>query len=58
MAPLAIGHTTLAPTEVEGFKFPAGSKFLVNLSFIMKDPRNFPEPELFNPERFLGADGK
>jgi len=58
VAPLAIAHTTLAATEVEGFKFPAGSKFLVNLSFIMKDPRNFPEPELFNPERFLGADGK
>eukprot|EP00092_Neocalanus_flemingeri_P003772 GFUD01004058.1.p1 GENE.GFUD01004058.1~~GFUD01004058.1.p1 ORF type:complete len:486 (-),score=123.42 GFUD01004058.1:441-1898(-) len=58
VAPVSIAHRTLAPTEVKDFKFPAGSVFFANLSFIMKDPENFPQPEVFNPERFIGTDGK
>ena len=58
VAPLSIAHRTLATTEVEGFTFSAGSAFFANLSFIMKDPNNFPRPDLFDPERFLGDDGK
>ena len=55
--PLSIIHRTVAATQVDGFTFPTGSLFLANLSFIMKDPNNFPKPELFDPERFIGTDG-
>ena len=58
VAPLTIIHRTLATTKIDGFTFPTGSLFLANLSFIMKDPNNFPKPELFDPERFIGTDGK
>eukprot|EP00092_Neocalanus_flemingeri_P047908 GFUD01054451.1.p1 GENE.GFUD01054451.1~~GFUD01054451.1.p1 ORF type:complete len:130 (+),score=26.40 GFUD01054451.1:75-464(+) len=44
-------------TEVEGFLFPAGSTFFANLSAIMLDPDHFPQPEVFNPERFIGIGG-
>ena len=56
--PLTIIHRTLAATQIDGFTFPTGSLFLANLSFIMKDPNNFPKPELFDPERFISTDGK
>ena len=32
--------------------------FLVNLSFIMHDPRYFSDPSKFNPGRFLDTQGK
>lgn len=35
-----------------------GSQVLVNLSFIMKDPKYFENPLKFNPHRFLDQDGK
>ena len=56
--PLSIAHRTLSPTQVDGFTFPAGSAFFANLSFIMKDPINFPQPEVFDPSRFIGENAK
>ena len=56
--PLTIIHRTLAATQVDGFVFPTGSVFLANLSFIMKDHKNFTNPELFDPERFINTDRK
>merc|ERR1712168_1220559 len=31
---------------------------MCNLQHIMMDPNNFYDPEAFNPERFIGEDGK
>ena len=58
VAPLSIAHKTLSPTEVEGFLFPEGSVFLANLTLIMRDQKSFPQPNFFNPDRFIGANGK
>eukprot|EP00092_Neocalanus_flemingeri_P011092 GFUD01011940.1.p1 GENE.GFUD01011940.1~~GFUD01011940.1.p1 ORF type:complete len:480 (+),score=113.71 GFUD01011940.1:179-1618(+) len=57
VAPMTLLHKTNANTRVEGFTFDSGSWFVVNLSSIMMDPENFPEPEVFNPDRFLGPSG-
>ena len=58
VGPLALVHKTRGWVEVEGVRFPPGSSFLSNLQFIMRDPTNFHQPETFNPERFIGEDGR
>ena len=58
ITPLAIGHRNRASVEVEGFFFPPNSTFMSNLHFIMRDPTQFQDPEVFNPERFIGEDGR
>ena len=58
IAPLAVGHQTRGWVEVEGYTFPPGSDFMSNLQFIMRDNNNFENPETFNPERFIGEDGR
>jgi len=58
VAPLSITHRTLSATTVDGFTFPEGSVFVANLTCIMQDQDNFPQPHLFNPKRFIGDSGK
>ena len=55
---MSLGHTTHTVTEAGGFTFPAGSQFLANLSFIGNDPVYFKQPAKFDPDRFIGPDGK
>ena len=58
VVPLSGFNRTLSTTQMDGFTFPAGSVFFANLSFIMKDPNNFPQPEMFDPARFIGDNAK
>jgi len=41
--------------ELEGFAFLRGVAVWVSPQLLHTDPRNFPEPERFLPERFLGG---
>lgn len=43
-------------TEVGGYEVPAGSDVLCWLFFCHHDPRWFPEPAVFRPERFLNGE--
>lgn len=36
-----------------GSKIPKGSTVLINSYLLHRDPRHFPEPEVYRPERFL-----
>ena len=58
VGPLALAHQTKSSVLVDGFSFPPNSTFMSNLQFIMRDPNNFDNPETFNPERFIGEDGR
>ena len=58
VAPTSLFHTTTAPTTVGPYKFPKGSAFLANISFISHDPEFFPDPHTFKPDRWIGSDGK
>ncbi|MFS8203765.1 cytochrome P450 [Streptomyces sp. CWNU-52B] len=40
-------------TELGGYRMPAGSRVLVNLFNIHRHPRHWPDPEGFDPDRFL-----
>jgi len=58
VAPMSLFHATTAPTTVGPYKFPKGSGFVVNLSFISHNPEVIQDPLVFNPDRWIGADGK
>ena len=58
VAPMSLFHATTAPTTVGPFKFPKGSAFVVNLSFISHNPEVIRNPHVFDPDRWIGSDGK
>lgn len=57
IAPIGVPHSTLEATLIGGFKIPKGTVILPNLYAIHNDPRYFPDPKQFRPERFLDATG-
>ncbi len=50
-----VSRTAAEDTEVGGYPIPAGAELIIWLYFTHHDPRWFPDPEAFRPERF--ADG-
>ena len=58
VAPVSLPHYTTKPTRVGEFVFPEKSVFFTNISAIMKDPRFVPNPNVFDPDRFLNEEGR
>jgi len=46
-------HSVVQDDVYEGYNIPKGSTILCNLWAIHRDPKMFPEPDQFKPERFL-----
>jgi cytochrome P450 len=42
-----------APQEILGYTIPAGNALVVSITAIHHDPELYPEPNRFNPERFI-----
>ena len=57
VAPMSLIHKTSTPTKIGQFRFPAGSLFAANLSFISNDPSVIDNPSNFDPQRWI-EDGK
>ncbi|KAJ2994252.1 hypothetical protein NUW54_g7584 [Trametes sanguinea] len=57
VVPLGIPHRSLADDEYKGYFIPAGSAVIANLWSLSRDPKVYPDPETFNPDRFM-KDGK
>jgi cytochrome P450 len=56
-SPMLMPHEAMADgAEIAGYAVPCGTKVIVNLWAIMRDPELWPEPTEFVPERFVGAD--
>ncbi|KAJ0050634.1 hypothetical protein NL108_004979, partial [Boleophthalmus pectinirostris] len=46
-------RTICQDTTIKGFKIPKGSNVIIFAYVLHRDPRYFPDPEEFRPERFL-----
>lgn len=51
--PINLLRTVTEDIEIDGYRFKEGSMVLPQISILMNDPDIFPEPERFNPDRFL-----
>ena len=58
LTPLGLLHTVGDDAELGPYFLPKGTHVIMNVFAIHFDPKLFPEPEKFKPERFLSADGK
>jgi cytochrome P450 len=54
----AIPRKAIEDDVIDGHRVPKGSSVLIPIHAIHHDPRFWPEPERFDPSRFLGGAGK
>ncbi|XP_078580388.1 cytochrome P450 2U1-like [Branchiostoma floridae x Branchiostoma japonicum] len=57
IVPLSIPHAASRDTTLNGYNIPQEATIFVNLWSVHMDPQLFPEPNTFQPERFLDQDG-
>ncbi|XP_022106868.1 cytochrome P450 2J6-like [Acanthaster planci] len=56
--PLGVPHAAALDTHFRGFLIPKGAFIISNLWAAFHDPNIWPEPQEFNPQRFLDDNGK
>ncbi|XP_014672812.1 PREDICTED: cytochrome P450 2D28-like [Priapulus caudatus] len=57
IVPLNLPHSTTAEIQLGGYVIPAGTDIFANFTAILNDPKYFPEPQKFRPERHLDERG-
>ncbi|THH28795.1 hypothetical protein EUX98_g5389 [Antrodiella citrinella] len=57
VVPLGLPHRVTADDEYGGYFIPKGTVIISNTWTMLHDPEDYPEPERFNPDRFI-KDGK
>jgi cytochrome P450 len=55
--PISAPNRVTQDDEYRGYFIPAGATVIQNIWAVFRDPRIYPDPETFNPDRFL-KDGK
>ncbi|PAV17223.1 cytochrome P450 [Pyrrhoderma noxium] len=58
VTPFASPHTTSEDDVYKGYFIPKGATIYPNLWSVFRDPQRYPEPERFNPDRWLPENGK
>ena len=56
--PLSLPRVSTEPCQVQGYRIPKGTRLLVNIWAIGRDPAVWPDPTSFDPDRFLTEKGK
>ncbi|KDR70119.1 hypothetical protein GALMADRAFT_254949 [Galerina marginata CBS 339.88] len=54
VAPLGLPHMATRDDEFNGYLIPAGTIIVGNTWGILNDPKTYPNPRSFNPNRFMG----
>ena len=57
IVPLGVPHACHSDVTLRGYSLPAGTVVLPILHAAHRDPKVWPEPNRFKPERFLDKDG-
>eukprot|EP00753_Platysulcus_tardus_P011500 PLAT3293.1.p1 GENE.PLAT3293.1~~PLAT3293.1.p1 ORF type:complete len:514 (-),score=-93.25 PLAT3293.1:19-1560(-) len=57
IVPLGLPHESMEDDEYRGYFIPKGTIVFGNTWSILHDPDEYPEPDVFKPERFLNPDG-
>ncbi|KAI8517679.1 cytochrome P450 2 sub U member 1 [Branchiostoma belcheri] len=57
VAPLSAPHATTETVEVQEYVIPKGTQILPNLYSLHMDPAYWPDPDRFDPGRFLDVEG-
>ncbi|KAM8954253.1 cytochrome P450 2G1-like [Pelodytes ibericus] len=55
--PMNLPHAVAKDTHFRGFTIPKGTDIMPILSSVLQDPKYFPDPLSFNPDRFLDEKG-
>lgn len=55
---ISLMTTTTYPTKLMGYDIPTRSTIVANYVAVHEDPKLFPDPLTFKPERFIDENGK
>ncbi|KAM5544328.1 hypothetical protein V8D89_001988 [Ganoderma adspersum] len=55
--PVGVPHRSLADDKYNGHLIPGGATVFVNIWAILRDPKLYPKPDEFIPDRFLDSSG-
>ncbi|KAL7282187.1 hypothetical protein ACG7TL_003656 [Trametes sanguinea] len=58
IGPIGVAHQLIEDDIYEGYLFPKGALVVANLWEILHDPQTYPEPMVFNPDRFIATQDK
>ncbi|CCM06848.1 uncharacterized protein FIBRA_09153 [Fibroporia radiculosa] len=56
--PVGVPHRSTEDDEYNGWHIPKGTMVIANAWAMLRDERVYPEPERFNPDRFLAGEGR
>ncbi|XP_069799500.1 cytochrome P450 2B11-like [Dendropsophus ebraccatus] len=57
IVPTGVPHCTTEDVSFHGYTIPKGTDVFPLLTTVLKDPKQFAQPELFSPDRFLDDKG-
>jgi cytochrome P450 len=58
LAFIGVPHAAYEDVQLGGFTIPKGATVMPSLFHALYDPEHFKDPDLFNPDRFINAEGK